>query len=104
MIEQFIPQIKSIAELLPLIGVLFYMQRQSLRKLDELIESNHEIKSTVKEQGVKLEYGDREFKTISEHQKEQDTWIQELRSRYHDMVNNTVTHEQLKILLEIKDK
>jgi len=100
MIEKFIPQIKSIAELLPLIGVLFYMQRQSLRKLDELIESNHEIKSTVLQQGLKLEYGDKEFQTIAEHQKEQDTWIKELRERTHDIVNNTVTHDQLQALLK----
>jgi len=100
--NSLLPNIDNLKDLVPIIGIIYYMLRQVIKKLDEVVASNKMLGETVIRHSMKLEVGDREFKEISVHQKEQDKWISQLRERFHDLGNRMATKDDVITLIQLE--
>lgn len=76
--ESLLSTVNDWKDLIPLIGMLFVAHRQAMKKLDDVIESNHEIKETVAIHNEKLDNGESRMDRLEDE-------IGGVRKRVHDM-------------------
>lgn len=83
-----------------LMGLISVMHRQAMKKLDDVVKSNHEIREEMAGNKIRLDYGEKEFERHGELIKENKDKIHKVQGSLLMLKEYTVSHKQLEKILE----
>jgi len=103
--EKIFSYINDWTDLIPIIVMGFMAHKQAMKKLDDVIESNHEIKETVAVHNTKLDNGENRMNKLEVEVNTVRERVHDLKQVVHVIKGRQLTHEHVELIIkaEMKD-
>ena len=102
--EKIFSYINDWTDLIPILIMGFMAHKQAMKKLDAVIESNHEIKETVAVHNTKLDNGEEKMQKLEVGLETVRDRVHSIAQEVHVLKGRQLTHKQVELLIETKAK